>query len=124
MTPDDGFASPLLVSLIALAGLLCLATADAANVLVTRARVQTAADAASLAAAAVQWTGEGDPRDAAEDVAERNSAVLDGCDCERHGQASVVTVSAPTRTRMLGVAPRRVSARAEARVDVGRLFEP
>lgn len=121
---DGGFASPLLVAQLALAGLLCLATADAANVLVARARAQSSADAAALAAAAAQWTGAGEePADAAAAVATRNGTRLDGCECPRHGSAATVVVSAATRIRMLGIAPRSVSARAEAKVDVGRLFE-
>jgi hypothetical protein len=35
----------------------------------------------------------------------------------------VVVVGAPTHIRMLGVAPSHVTARAEASVDVARLFE-
>jgi Flp pilus assembly protein TadG len=114
-----------MLSLLALAGLLCIATADAANVLVTRARVQTAADAAALAAATAQWRGsDEEPAEAARVVAEANGVALESCVCERHSMRAVVTVVAATRIRMLGVAPRHVTAQAEASVDVARLFRP
>jgi secretion/DNA translocation related TadE-like protein len=122
LASDDGFASPLMVCLFVLAALLCIATADAANVVITRARVQTAADAGALAAAAAGWTREEDATEAARLVVEANGAVLESCECDRHAGRAVVTVSAPTRIRMLGVAPREVSARAEAELDLARLF--
>jgi secretion/DNA translocation related TadE-like protein len=122
---DDGFAAVLLVVLLALAGLLCLATADAANVLVTRSRAQNAADAAALAAAVAQWPfvarGEA-PDEAAARTAERNGARLESCDCEIRASYARVTVSIRTRVRMLGVAPSRVVAKAEATFEPGRMF--
>ncbi len=121
---EDGFASAIMLSLLALAALLCLATADAANVLLARARAQTAADAAALAAAAAQLEpGDEQPEEAAHRTAESNGAALEECDCPAHGGRAVVTVSIATRTHMLGVAPRKVSSRAEASLDLGRLFE-
>jgi secretion/DNA translocation related TadE-like protein len=123
---DDGVVSVLMLSLLALAALLCLAVADAANVLLSRARAQSAADAAALAAAAVQWrvsASTGDPAVRAQEIAEANGAQLESCVCELRDDAAVVTVSIPTRIRMLGVAPSRVTATATARVDVGRMFE-
>jgi uncharacterized membrane protein len=123
---DDGFASALLIVLLALAALLCLVTADAANVLVSRARAQSAADAAALAAATAAWpfthTGTA-PEDAARDAAERNGATLESCTCALRAPARVV-VSIRTRIRMLGVAPPKVTATAEATLDVNRIFAP
>jgi secretion/DNA translocation related TadE-like protein len=124
---DDGVVSVLMVSLLALAALLCLAVADAANVLLARARAQSAADAAALAAAAVQWRVSGsrdDPTLAAQTIAEANGAELESCSCELRDDSAVVTVSIGTRIRMLGVAPRRVTATATAHVDIGRMFSP
>jgi secretion/DNA translocation related TadE-like protein len=121
---DDGVVSVLMLALLALAGLLCLATADAANVLLTRARAQAAADAAALAAAAAQWDAYDDPNEAARRIAEANGAVLDRCDCPAHGEEAIVRVSRRTYVRMLGVAPSRVNADAEATFDAGRIFEP
>jgi secretion/DNA translocation related TadE-like protein len=127
VSDEHGVVSVLMMSLLALAALLCLAVADAANVLLARARAQTAADAAALAAAAVQWrvsASTGDPVLRAQEIAEANGAVLESCSCELRDDAAVVTVSIATRIRMLGVAPGRVTATATARVDVGRLFAP
>lgn len=126
MRAEDGFAAPIMLALLALAGLVALATADAANVLITRARVQATADAAALAAAAAQWpfTGmEADPENAARDVADGDGATLEACDCPVRGDRAAVVVSMGTRVRMLGVAPSRVQAAAEARLAPGGVFE-
>ena len=124
---DEGFTSALMLALLALAGLLCIATADAANVLLARARAQNAADAAALAAAAAQWPvtdGDEAPTDVARRIAATNGATLDACDCPVRGDDATVRVSVPTRIRMLAVAPSRVEATATAGVDVARVFRP
>lgn len=124
---DDGFVSALVLALLALAGLLCLAVADAASVLVSRARAQSAADAAALAAAVAQWpfaARDEEPTDAAERTAVDNGATLERCDCPLHGRSATVSVSVPTRVRLLGVAPSRVHAHAMSTLDVGGVFEP
>ena len=112
--------------LLALVGLLCLAISDAANVLTSRARAQSAADAAALAAASAAWPflAEGDPSAVALATAEANGAQLESCDCPARGPREIVVVSVATRIRMLGVAPRRVQARAEASLEPGRMFSP
>ena len=123
---DDGMISVLMLSLLLLAALLCLAASDAANVLVARARAQSAADAAALAAASAQWrlaSETGDPADAARRIAEANDAVLESCECALRAENARVTVSRGTSIRMLGVAPSRVAATAEASADVAKLFE-
>jgi Flp pilus assembly protein TadG len=121
---DHGFASAIMLALLALAGLLCLATGDAANVLLARARAQTAADAAALAAVAAQLdSGDQTPEEAATRTSEANGADLEECDCPAHGGRAVVTVSMATRVHMLGVAPSRVTRTAEASLDLGRVFE-
>ncbi len=124
---DDGFVSALVVALLALAGLLCLAVADAASVLVARARAQAAADAAALAAGVAQWpfvARDEAPIEAAERTAEDNGAALESCECPLRGRSATVSVSVATRIRLLGVAPARVHARATSTLDVGRVFEP
>jgi secretion/DNA translocation related TadE-like protein len=115
-----------MLALLALAALMCLAMSDAANVLLARARAQAAADAAALAAAQAQWklSDRTEPYEAATRTAEANGAELESCECPVRGSASVVVVSRTTRIRMLGVAPRRVTARAEAAMDPALLFEP
>jgi uncharacterized membrane protein len=126
VSADDGFTAVLLLALMALAALLCVVTADAANVLVARARAQTAADASALAAATAEWpfaaNGE-TPQQAATRVAERGGATLVSCTCPLRGTARV-EVSMPTHIRRLGAAPRVVHAVAEAHLDVNRIFEP
>ena len=124
---DDGMVSVLMLSLLVLAALLCLAASDAANVLVARARAQNAADAAALAAASAQWrlaSEIGDPEEAARRLAEANDANLEACECKLRAATARVTVSRGTSIRMLGVAPTRVTATAEATADVAMLFAP
>ena len=123
---EHGFSSALMLVLLALVGLLCLAVADAANVLTSRSRAQAAADASALAAASAAWPflAEGDPAGAARATATSNGAVLESCECPPRGPREIVVVSVPTRIRMLGVAPRRVEARAEASLEPGRMFAP
>jgi len=124
---EDGFVSAIVLAILALVGLLCLAVADAANVLVTRARAQSAADAAALAAAVAQWPFAGrdeSPGEAAARVAEDNGASVESCDCRLRGDSALVTVSMPTRIRILGVAPSRVRASAESALDVSAIFQP
>lgn len=123
---EDGFVSAIVVALLALVGLLTVAVADAANVLVARARAQSAADAAALAAAAEQWPvtdREATPADAAAQSAEANGAELVSCECPERRDGATVVVSVRTRIRMLGVAPSEVRARAVASLDVSRIFE-
>lgn len=127
MRADRGFATAVLLVLLALVALFCLAIADAANVLVTGVRARSAADAAALAAATAQWPFLGAdeaPEEAAARVAEANGAELVSCECPLRGDRATVVVAVPTRTRMLGVAPPRVGARAAAAVGPGALFEP
>src|SRR5437660_1455681 len=89
---EKGFASALMLVLLALVGLLCIAVADAANVLTSRARAQTAADAAVLAAASAAWPflAGGDPADAARSAAASNGATLESCECPTRGPRAVV----------------------------------
>lgn len=124
---DGGAVSVLMLALLALAGLLCLATADAANVVLARSRAQTAADAAALAAAAAQHKLDATPhaaKDAARAVAEANHAELVSCDCPVHGSRATVVVRLVTRIRMLGVAPGSVTASSTAAVELDRVFAP
>lgn len=123
---DDGAVSAIVVALLALVGLLTLAVADAANVLVARVGAQNAADAAALAAAAEQWPvteSEATPAGAAAELAAANGAELVSCDCPERGEEATVVVSVRTPIRMLGVAPSEVRARATSALDVSRVFE-
>lgn len=83
-----------------------------ANVVADRARAQTAADAAALAAVAeAALSGSGDPRAEAARFARLNDAVLDRCLCGAGATAAQVQVS-------LGAA----TARARAAFDPERVL--
>lgn len=124
---DDGFVSAIVLAMLALVALLSLAVADAANVLVARARAQAAADAAALAAAVAQWpfvARDESPEEAASRTASENGATLERCDCPLRRDRATVRVWMATRIRMLGVAPARVHAEASSQLDVARIFDP
>jgi len=124
---DGGSVSVLMLALLAIVGLLCLATADAANVLLARSRAQTAADAAALVAASAQWrvaAGKEDPASAARAMASFDGAELVSCTCAIRADHATVVVSIATHIRMLLVAPRKVQATATARLDLNRVFSP
>jgi secretion/DNA translocation related TadE-like protein len=114
------------ISLVALAGGLVLCTlalgaADLGAMLLARARAQTAADAAALAAIAQQAAALTDgtqPEDAARDAAERNGATLARCECEP-GTARA-TVDVTVRPHLVFVRAwfgREVRASAAAELD-------
>jgi secretion/DNA translocation related TadE-like protein len=101
--------------------LLALAAADLGSMLVSRARAQTAADAAALAAvvqqAPVLDQGE-EPEMAARDAAERNGATLISCECVVGTTEATVSVETVPRLVFLeGWFGRRVRATARAEVD-------
>jgi secretion/DNA translocation related TadE-like protein len=91
---------------------------DLASFFIARARAQTAADAAALAAAAELIPGIGtDPVSRAEQFASENGARLVGCKCRLGRSDVVVTVAVPVRfaLRRTG-AVNQVRARARAEV--------
>lgn len=101
--------------------LLALAAADLGSMLLTRARAQTAADAAALAAvvqqAPVLSQGD-DPEGAARDAAERNGATLVSCECEVGAtEATVAVEMVPKLAFLEGWFGRVVHATARAEVD-------
>jgi Flp pilus assembly protein TadG len=89
------------LSLVTLVGGLVLCTfalgaADLGAMLLARARAQTAADAAALAAIVEQAPALADgttPEDAARDEAARNGAMLVRCDCARGSATATVEVT-------------------------------
>jgi Flp pilus assembly protein TadG len=101
--------------------LLALAAADLGSMLWARARAQTAADAAALAAVVQQAPvlGQGDdPEGAAREAAERNGATLVSCDCAVGETEATVTVETlPKLSFLEGWFGRRVHATARAEVD-------
>ncbi|MEX2395283.1 MAG: hypothetical protein WD826_12480, partial [Actinomycetota bacterium] len=77
-------------------------------------------------AESAQWSidGRAEPSVIATEVAHDNGAMLTSCECEPRGSEATVVVSVATRTRMLGAAPRRVTALASAAFDPSRVFQP
>lgn len=104
-----------------LMALFALAAADLGSMLVARARAQTAADAAVLAAVVRQAPvlGQGDdPEGAARDVAAGNGASLVSCECVVGTTEATVTVETnPLLSFVQGWFGRKVRATARAELD-------
>lgn len=102
---------------------LLLSLTDLAIFFMARARAQTAADAAALAAAAEMIPGS---RGSAETEARKYAALNGGrviyCECAQGSGSATVFVSTPVRFGLLAlVGPKEVGARAKAEVDLGGL---
>lgn len=118
---QDGAISILVATGALLMTLFALAAADLGALLYARARAQTAADAAALAAivrqAPILEQGD-DPEAAAREAAERNGATLVSCDCAVGSTTATVTVELTPRTSFVeGWSGRVVSATARAELD-------
>jgi Flp pilus assembly protein TadG len=113
--------SILVATTALLMSLFALAAADLGAMLYTRARAQTAADAAALAAVVEQAPilGQGDdPDGAAREAAERNGATLVSCGCAVGDTTATVTVEIVSRVVFVeGWAGRSVRATAHAELD-------
>jgi secretion/DNA translocation related TadE-like protein len=115
---SEGGAAALAVpiaTVLVLAAILALA--DLGALMVARARAQTAADAAALAAAVEIALGSpGRPREQAGRLARANGARLVTCRCPPSAGVGtvVVEVDVPFRSRLL---PRPVRIAARARAD-------
>jgi secretion/DNA translocation related TadE-like protein len=98
-----------------------LAAADLGSMLFARARAQSAADAAALAAVVAEAPILGrneNPDAAARAEAESNGAELTSCDCPDGGTAAAVSVEvAPKLGFLSGWFGRRVRAEARAELD-------
>lgn len=120
MNNDRGNVSIAMLALAAVVAMLILGLGDLTIFLLARAKAQTAADAAALAAAAEQVPGIGrDPTQQARRLAKANGADLTGCACRPEARSATVEVQIPVRfavIRALGV--RRVVGRARAEVDL------
>jgi len=98
---------------------LGLGAADLARVLIAASRVQTAADAAALAAAqSLAIPGDIDPAVAAGDLAVLNGGILRSCTCEAGTFEARVEVETSVGRLFLSADDLVVSARARAVVDV------
>lgn len=98
-----------------------VAIADAGSMLLARARAQTAADAAALAAVVEQVPilahGE-NPEAVARAEAERNGSTLVSCQCDRGNAIATVEVEVVPRLLLIRAwRDRRAKARASAHVD-------
>ena len=118
---EHGAISILVATGALLMTLFALAAADLGSLLYARARAQTAADAAALAAivrqAPILEQGD-DPEAAAREAAERNGATLVSCDCAVGNTTATVTVELTPRTSFVeGWSGRNVRATARAELD-------
>jgi Flp pilus assembly protein TadG len=111
--------SILAAVVLLLAGVLTLAGVDLLRALEAKARAQTAADAAALAAVQemVLATSRA-PADLASEYAERNGATLNECDCTPGGSEATVRVEVPVRLVFVGP-DRTVRGRARAVIAGG-----
>jgi secretion/DNA translocation related TadE-like protein len=122
-TNDSGNASISVLGLVAVVAIFTLGLGDLSVYLLARAKAQTAADAAALAAAAELLPGSGrGPAVEARRFAEANGATLLQCLCPPRADAASVRVSVPARFAILrAVGADRVIGRARAEVDLGGL---
>lgn len=123
MIDQRGNASIAVLGFAGVVAVLLLGLADLGVFLMARAKAQTAADAAALAAAAELLPGQGsDPVVEATRYAELNGAVLIFCDCKTPGRQATVSAAVPVRFALLGaLGIDRVRARARAEADLGSL---
>ncbi len=117
MKRDRGSASVVMVAVVAIGIVLSFGAARLGSALIGRARADTAADAAALAAADALALGHGSDAAAADAraTAVRNDARLLSCVCAGTIAAVVVEVDLPGLGVFGGVA--RARARAEVRPE-------
>lgn len=116
---DAGSVSIVVVGILVVVMVLGLGAADLARVLIAASRVQTAADAAALAAAqSLAVPGDTDPVVAAGDLAVRNGGILRSCACARGTFEARVEVEASVGRLFLSADDLVVTARARAVVAV------
>ena len=113
---ESGSVTVLALGFVVVLMAVTLVAVDVGMLALTRARVQSAADLAALAAVT---PSSGPPGQAAEMIARDNGARLASCDCRP--EASVVAVD--QRVRLLPVGPTvRMEARARAVLPVTALY--
>ncbi len=117
MNGERGSASLVLASALGLAAILSALSADVARMTTARARAQTAADAAALAAAQdLVVPSSIFPAEAADKYAGLHGAILTDCRCAPGSDEAVVTVTLEVSLPFLG-GERVVSAQARAVVE-------
>jgi hypothetical protein len=109
----SGNVSVLMVAAVVLAGALCIVVARVGGVAADRARADTAADAAALAAAdeLAQQHDCAAATAAARQVATANSATFDACSCDAHSALVMVHIGR-IRTRARAEVTERAALRA------------
>jgi secretion/DNA translocation related TadE-like protein len=118
LSTEEGSVTVLAAAVIAVLLVCTMGVADVARVLVERTRAQTAADAASLAAAQDLALDDGDPSADAAAFAAHNGAVLVACACASGSFEAIVTVSRSFDGLLLLPGTHRIDATARAVVDV------
>jgi secretion/DNA translocation related TadE-like protein len=115
-----GSVTIVAAAVLFLTGILALASVDVMRAVEAKARAQTAADAAALAAAQELALPSGQsPADAAAELAARNGAALVSCACDPGGSDAVVEVTVTAPMVLLG--PDR-TVMSSARAVVGGPF--
>ncbi len=111
---ESGAVTIVAASIMVFACIVCLVSVDLGRALAARARAQTAADAAALAAAEELAVPRGDdPAAVAARFAELNGATLRSCECAKGSDEAVVEVVLTASFVLLGP-DRSVTARARA----------
>jgi secretion/DNA translocation related TadE-like protein len=115
---ERGAVSVVVAAVAALSLVMSLLVLDLWRAVIARARAQTAADAAALAAAGSMWSRDGpDPTAVASAYAERNGGTLEACECPEGGPEAVVTVRITFGVTTIPGAHRDVRATARAVVE-------
>lgn len=117
---DHGNASVAVVGGMAMMMVFMLGLSDLAVFFIARTRAQTAADSASLAAAAELIPGIGtDPEAKAKEFATANGAKLTSCECPMGGTVVQVSVAVPVNMTLSAFSDlKEVQARSRAEVNI------
>ena len=117
---DRGNASVAVVGGAAVVMVFLLGLSDLAVYYMARTKAQTAADSASLAAAAELIPGIGeDPEGKAREFAAANGAELTACDCAPGGSVVQVTVSVPVSMSLSALSDlKEVKANSRAEINL------
>lgn len=117
---DHGNASVAVVGGMAMVMVFLLGLSDLAVFFIARTRAQTAADSASLAAAAELIPGIGeDPEGKAREFADANGAKLVTCDCALGGTVAQVSVTVPVNMTLSAFSDlKEVKANSRAEISL------
>ena len=119
---DHGNASVAVVGGMAMVMVFILGLSDLAVYFIARTRAQTAADSASLAAAAELIPGIGtDPEAKAREFATANGAKLTSCECPMGGTVAQVSVAVPVNMTMSALSDlKEVKASSRAEINMSK----